>query len=258
MTMMKPYFYRLVLGLIAVAMSTAAMAKGDIFWPIGTGLEAQIAPSGRLARVTADGQIVIGSGQIFLLKANKGGTIYQGPGFVVDDEVRIQRSNTEVTASGTLLETPSDKTSKVADYTIVYRKAGEGTLNIQVEITLLKDSQWQASPRFSLNFPPSKFTGAALAIVDSSGTERTYTISNEPDKYEGYGFQTATITSDQRQIRIDPAKGTALHIQDTRTWGGDYIGVNLSQREKWKKPFTYSAGDKLAFEVNVVMTEAGQ
>jgi hypothetical protein len=142
--------------------------------------------------------------------------------------------------------------SKVADFTIVYRKVEDGGFKIQVEITLLKDSQWQSPPRFAIALPVSEYTGATLTIVDHVMVARSYTIDSKYDEYEGYGFQTAMVTKDKMRIRFEPATGTALHDQDARSWGEDYISVVLSQQQKWERPFSYSAGEKLVFEADVI------
>jgi hypothetical protein len=146
----------------------------------------------------------------------------------------------------------------VANYTLAYRKTNDGHLNIHVEITLLKDSQWQNPPRFSIEIPIQEFMGATLAIVDSSGTNRSYTINDQAEKYEGYGYQTATITRDDMQISFEPTAGTALHVQDERTWGGSSVRVDLSKRQKWSSPFSYSVGEKLTFDANIIITGAGR
>jgi hypothetical protein len=252
MNMTKTYFYRIFLLLTVLSMPVAVMARGEIFWPIGDGLEAQIASTGELKKITSDGQTLIGASRIFMLKANKGGTIYQGSGFVANDQATIRRSAKEVTTSGTLLDTSLSRDLEVADFTVVYKQVDDEEFQIHVEITLLKESQWQSPPRFTIALPVREYIGATLAIVDQDKVERTYTIDREVKDYEGYGFQTATITKDKMQIRFEPATATALHLQDARGWGEDYISVVLSQKEKWKRPFSYSAGEKLVFEAYVV------
>lgn len=233
-------------------LSVAAADKLE--WSLGKQAKVEITPFGGLARVTDGGKLVIGSSQIYLHKTGKGGVIYQGSGFVAGGAAEIKQTDAEVVATGSLLDERSANAPKVADYVVTYKKVADGVFQIRVEVTFLKDGEWGIPPQFSLSFPFAEYRGAEFVTTDREGTERTYVFEDKPVKFESYGFQDATLTKGGVQIKIEPVGNSVINFQDSRSWGGDYLRVDATQKQKWETPFAFKSGTTQSFEVRVAIT----